>query len=410
MNKIENNKIILKRPELLAPAGNLEKLKIAITYGADAVYIGGQEFSLRANADNFSIEEMREGCQFAHERGAKVYATINIVFHNKDIYGLEDYLKQIEEVGIDAIIISDPIVIEISKRVIPNMAIHLSTQASTANYEAIKYWKELGIDRVVLARETSKEEITEIIDKTNMEIEMFIHGAMCIGYSGRCVLSNYLTMRDSNRGGCSQICRWQFDINNDHVSKESEKIKFAMASKDLILIKYIPELINMGVASLKIEGRMKSIYYIATVVSVYRNIIDSYIHNPNNFEYNYKYEQELDRCANRESSTQFYERDVDHHDQYFIGREEASNQDFLGVILDYDDEIKIATVEQRNYFKVGDKVQIFGGEIDTITFKIKEIIDEKGNKLDVARHPQQIVKIPVDKKVYKNNLMRINND
>ncbi len=410
MNKIKENKIKLKQPELLAPAGNLEKLKIAIIYGADAVYIGGQEFSLRANADNFSIEEMREACIFAHERGAKVYVTVNIIFHNKDINGLKDYLKQLELVGIDAIIISDPIVIELANEVIPNMEVHLSTQTSTANYEAVNYWKSLGINRIVLARETSKEEIKQIIDKTNIEAEVFIHGAMCIGYSGRCVLSNYLTSRDSNRGGCSQICRWEFDINNDYFLKENNEIKFSMASKDLTLIKYIPELIDMGVVSFKIEGRMKSIYYIATVVSVYRKIIDNYIHNRNSFEYNDKYNQELDRCANRESSTQFYNKEPDHNDQYFIGREEVSNQDFLGVVLDYDEETKLATIEQRNYFKIGDRVQIFGGEIDPITFSIDAIIDENNNEIDVARHPQQIVKIPINKKVYKNNLMRIDNN
>lgn len=401
-----NNKV---KPELLAPAGNLEKLKIAIKYGADAVYIGGRDYSLRANATNFSIEEMKEATAFAHERGAKVYATVNIVFHNKDLEGLEKYLLDLEKAGIDAIIISDPIVIDYAKRVIPNMDVFLSTQASTANYEAIKYWLDLGVKRIILARETSKEEIKEIIEKTGAEVEIFIHGAMCIGYSGRCALSNYLTLRDSNRGGCSQICRWNFELKDDENNKV-DKTDFYMASKDLMLAKHIPELIDMNVKSFKIEGRMRSIYYIATVVSIYRKIIDEYIDKGKNFEYNEEYENILKRCANRESTTQFYNKDVDHNDQYYIDREETSNQDFLGLVIGYDNENKLAIIEQRNIFKVGDNVTIFGPKIEDLSFTIDYILDENDNKIDAARHPQQIVKISVNKEVYIDNMMRINND
>ncbi|MDD4035840.1 MAG: U32 family peptidase [Bacilli bacterium] len=401
-----NNKV---KPELLAPAGNLEKLKIAIKYGADAVYIGGRDFSLRANADNFSIEEIKEATAFAHDRDAKVYVTVNIVFHNDDLAGLEEYLFNLEKAKVDAIIISDPIVIEYAKRVIPNMEIHLSTQASTANYEAIKYWLDLGVKRIILARETSKEEIKEIIEKTGADVEIFVHGAMCIGYSGRCALSNYLTLRDSNRGGCSQICRWEFELKDDKKEPVNE-VNFSMASKDLILAKHIPELIDINVKSFKIEGRMRSIYYIATIVSIYRKIIDEYISKGNKFEYNDEYENILNRCANREATTQFYNKPVDYTDQYYSGREEQSNQDFLGVVISYDKNTKLATIEQRNLFKVGDKVTIFGPEIDDLSFSIEFILDDNNNKIDAARHPQQIVKIPVNKEVYIDNMMRINND
>jgi U32 family peptidase len=387
------------KPELLAPAGNLEKLKMAIHYGADAVYIGGRYFSLRANATNFSIDDMKQAVEYAHNNNAKVYVTVNIVFHNEDFKGLEEYLKKLYEIGIDAIIISDPLVIDMVNKVVPHMEIHLSTQASTTNYEAANYWKEKGVKRIVLARETSKEEIKEIIEKTGIDIEVFIHGAMCIACSGRCTLSNYLTLRDSNRGGCSQICRWEFDldkINND--------TKFAMASKDLMLIDHVNELIDINVASFKIEGRMRSIYYIATVVNAYRKVIDKYISTK---EMDYSYTKELNRCANRESTSQYFDKEADVFDQYYIGREEQSNQDFLGLVLDYNDEKKEVTIEQRNFFKPGDEVQIFGPEIETINFKIEKIYDENYKELDAARHPQQIIKLPMNTKVYKDNLLRI---
>lgn len=393
----------IKKPELLAPAGNLEKLKIAINYGADAVYIGGRDYSLRANATNFSIDEIQEAVNFAHSKKAKVYVTINIVFHNDDFKNIEQYLETLYKIGVDAIIISDPAVLEIVNKVVPNMEIHLSTQGSTTNYEAVNYWKNKGIKRIVLARETNKQEIKEIIEKTNEDIEIFIHGAMCIACSGRCALSNYLTMRDSNRGGCSQICRWEFILNENNQPIDNAN-NFAMASKDLILIDHIKELIDMGVTSFKIEGRMRSIYYIATVVNAYRKMIDKYINNEKLDETHIK---ELNRCANRESTSQYFESEADVNDQYYIGREEQSNQDFLGLVLDYNEEKQEVTLEQRNFFKIGDEVQIFGPEIDTIDFKIEKIYDEKDNELDAARHPQQIIKIPLKIKVYKDNFLRI---
>ena len=331
---------ITNKPELLAPAGNLEKLKYAILYGADAIYIGGRNYGLRANNDNFSIEEIKEACEYAHKRKAKVYVTVNIIFHDEDVSGLNDYLLSLDECGVDAIIVSDPLVIELAKKIIPNMEIHISTQQSTLNYEAVLFWKDEGAKRVVLAREVSGQDIKEIIDKTGMDAEVFIHGAMCSGYSGRCVLSNYLTMRDSNRGGCSQICRWNFKLQDKEKKTIDENIDYSIAPKDLSMLKYIPSLIDMGVKSFKIEGRMRSIYYIATMLHIYRRVIDEYWNDPDNYEYNSDYEKILMRCANRDSVPQFFDKKPGVSEQYYLGREEVSNQDFLGVILDYDNDKK----------------------------------------------------------------------
>ena len=393
------------RVELLAPSGDLEKLKWALMYGADAVYIGGRDFSLRANATNFSIDEIKEACKYAHKLNKKVYVTVNIVFHNKDFKGLEDYILNIYEAGVDAVIVSDLGCIMKIKEICPNLEIHLSTQASCMNMESAKFYKDLGVKRVVLARECSKDEIKNIIDETKIDTECFIHGAMCVGLSGRCVLSNYMTNRDSNRGGCSQICRWDFDLYDENKNEIKSDTKFTMCSKDLSMLRYIEEMINIGIKSFKIEGRMRSIYYIATVVHTYRKIIDEVLSGkqPNILEA----EKILRRVANRDNVPQFFDKKPGVDEQYYLGREELSNQDFLGLILDYDDENKIATIEQRNYFKVGDEVQIFGPNTDTITFKVEQIIDEENNIIDVARHPRQIIKINVPIKVEKNDIMRI---
>jgi putative protease len=400
-----NKKVI--KPELLAPAGNFERLKWAIMYGADAVYFGGQNYGLRANSDNFTIPEIKEACDYVHLHNAKAYVTVNIVFHNKDVEGLEEYLKDLKECGVDAIIISDPIVLDIANKINLGIDIFLSTQQSTINYEAVKFWKKQGIKRVILAREASGNNIKEIIDKTDMDIEVFVHGAMCVGYSGRCVLSNYLTMRDSNRGGCSQICRWNFKLLNDKQEEIESNTDFAMATKDLSLLKYVPDLINMGVVSFKIEGRMRSIYYLATVIRIYRKVIDSYCANKEDYEYNSSYENELYRCANRDSIPQYFDKKPGVYEQYYIGREEVSNQDFLGVVIDYDEKNKEAIIGQRNFFKVGDEVEISGPNMNDLNFKIKYIKDEKGEKLDAARHPEEVVRIPLDKKVNPNDLMRV---
>ncbi len=394
------------KPELLAPAGDMERLKIALLYGADAVYVGGDLFSLRANAINFSIEELKQAVEFAHNLSKKIYVTVNISLHNRESDMIIDYLKELDKIKIDAIIVSDPYIIKLAK-LNTKLPIHLSTQQSTLNYEAIKFFKDEGISRVVLARETTKEDIQLIKDKVNIELECFIHGAMCASYSGRCVLSNFLTARDSNRGGCSQICRWDFKLLNEKHQNIQGTKDFTFCTKDLSLLKYIPDLIEMGVESFKIEGRMRSTYYIATIVNIYRKAIDEYFANPKNYKYNLEYEKILRNCANRDSVPQFFNGDYGATCQYYNGRIEISNQDFLGIVLDYDDKTNLAIIEQRNYFKTGDEVEIFGPNISTISLKIKEILDEDNNIIEVVRHPKQIVKIKVNDKLYKYDMIRI---
>ncbi|UXR72900.1 U32 family peptidase [Staphylococcus sp. IVB6238] len=404
----------IKKPELLAPAGNLEKLKIAIHYGADAVFLGGQEYGLRSNADNFTIEEIREGVEFANRYGAKVYITTNIIAHDENIEGLDEYLMQLEGTGATGIIVADPLIIETCKRVAPKLEIHLSTQQSLSNYKAVEYWKEEGLDRVVLARETGAMEMKEMKDKVDIEIEAFIHGAMCIAYSGRCTLSNHMTARDSNRGGCCQSCRWDYDLLTvdedgelDVYYEDGEAVPFAMSPRDLKLIESIPNMMDLGIDSLKIEGRMKSIHYIATVVSVYRKVIDAYAADPENFKIKPEWLIELDKCANRDTAPAFFKGTPGYEEQMF-GNESSkkSPYDFIGLVLAYDEETQIATIQQRNHFKPGQEVEFFGPEIETFTQVVEAIYDEEGNELDAARHPLQIVQIKVDRPIYVNNMMR----
>ena len=394
-----------KKPELLAPAGDLERLKIAILYGADAVYIGGPILGLRANAKNFTFEEIKEGVEFAHKHHAKVHVTVNIVLHNKELKSVKNYLKKLEECGVDAIIVSDPTIMEIA-RSSTNLDIHISTQKSTFNIEACKFFKNEGAKRIVLGRETNRDDIKKIIDNVNIDIECFIHGAMCSGISGRCVLSNIFTGRDANRGGCAQICRWDFDLYGDDSKLEGDK-PFTFCAKDLSMLKYIPEMMDLGITSFKIEGRMRSIYYIATVVGVYRKVIDEYYRHPDTYKYNKDYERILRNVANRDSVPQFFNGVKDVRCNYYNGREEISNQDFLGIVLDYDEDTKLATIEQRNYFKTGDNVELFGPKIDTTKFKISSILDEENNIIDIVRHPRQIVKIRVPIKLHPYDMIRL---
>lgn len=396
----------LKRPELLAPAGDLERLKIALLYGADAVYVGGNSFSLRANAINFSIEELEEAVSFAHNLNKKIYVTVNIALHDEESATIINYLKELDRIMVDAIIVSDPFIIELAKKY-TSLEIHLSTQQSTLNYEAVEYFKNEGVTRVVLAREVTSDDIRLIKSKVDIELECFIHGAMCASYSGRCVLSNFLTARDSNRGGCSQICRWDFELLNENLENIKGDKDFTFCTKDLSLLRHIPDLINLGVDSFKIEGRMRSVYYIATVVNIYRRVIDDYLSCPSNYQVNAEYEKILRNCANRDSIVQFFDGNYGLNCQYYNGRIEVSNQDFLGIILDYDEEKHLATIEQRNYFKKGDIVEVFGPNISTSTLTISDIYDENNNLIDVVRHPKQVVKVRIDCKVYKNDMMRI---
>ncbi|KAB2334006.1 MULTISPECIES: peptidase U32 family protein [Bacillaceae] len=408
---VDGKRVIVKKPELLAPAGNLEKLKIAVHYGADAVFIGGQEYGLRSNAGNFTFEEMKEGVEFARKYGAKIYVTTNIFAHNENIDGLEDYLKGLQEAGVAGIIVADPLIIETCRRVAPDVEVHLSTQQSLSNWRAVQFWKEEGLERVVLARETSAEDIQEMKEKVDIEIETFIHGAMCIAYSGRCTLSNHMTARDSNRGGCCQSCRWDYDLYQLEDEKEvplftDDDEAFAMSPKDLKLVESIPRMIEMGIDSLKIEGRMKSIHYIATVVSVYRKVIDAYCADPENFVIKPEWLKELDKCANRETAPAFFEGVPGVQEQMFGNHSKKTNFDFVGLVLDYNEETQVVTLQQRNFFKPGEEVEFFGPEIENFKVVVDKIWDEKGNELDAARHPLQIVHFKVDQPVYPNNMMR----
>ena len=396
----------MKKVELLAPAGDIEKLKFAYLYGADAVYIGGKNYSMRANAKNFSNEEIKEAACIAHSLGKKLYVTVNITFHNEDYPGLLAYLKELEKAKVDAIIVSDMAVVDLVKEENINLPLHISTQMSNANSESVSFLKDQGVERVVLARECSKENIKEIIEKTGVEIECFLHGAMCSSYSGRCVLSNYFTKRDANRGGCAQICRWCFELDKDEekISKETE---FTMSSKDLSLINSLEEMIHLGITSLKVEGRMRSNYYIATVISTYREAIDHIYENTYNESLQEYYQKVLNRVANRESTDQFFNTFPGVEAQYYLGRQEVSNQDFLGIVLDYDKKEKLVTLTQRNYFQPGDEVELFGPNIQAFSFKVPKIYNEEMKEVEVARHPQEIIKFYLDKEVYPNDMMRI---
>ena len=392
-------------PELLAPAGDMERLKIALLYGADAVYIGGPLLGLRANAINFSFDEIKEACSYAHSMNKKIYVTVNIVLHNKELKAVIDYLKHLEECNVDAIIVSDLTIVKLALEH-TKIPVHISTQASSMNVETAKFYKSLGCERIVLARECSKEEIEAIKDNVDIELECFIHGAMCAGISGRCALSNLFTGRDANRGGCAQICRWDFDLLSENKEAIKGDKEFTFCAKDLSMLKYIPDMIDQGITSFKIEGRMRSIYYIATIVNIYRKVIDSYLFDKENYKYNPDYEKILRNCANRDSVPQFYNGVNDSTCGYYNGRVEVSNQDFLGVILDYDKESHLATVQERNLFKVGDKAIIFGPNHEDIEITIEEIYDLDGNKMDLVRHPMEIVKLRLNKEVFKYDLIR----
>lgn len=377
-----------KRIELLSPAGDLERLKVTLLYGADAVYIGGEKYSLRANATNFSIDEIREGCSFAHKLGKRVHLTLNIVFHNEDMDGVKEYIKEVVDAGIDAFIVSDPFIISYIKDNYPEVEVHLSTQNSTTNYKTVEYFGNEGVDRVVLARELSKVEIKDIIDKTNVDIEVFIHGAMCTCFSGRCALSNYVTNRDANRGGCAQVCRFAFATDNDK--------DFTMATKDMNMSHYIGDLIDIGVTSMKVEGRMRSLYYLATVIGTYRAIIDNYYDGTLTENLMKVFEDRLNRVANRETTSHYFLGKADYLDQYYTGRVEVSNQDYLGQVISYDKSSKLLKFYERNYFEVGDIIEVFTPDGEHLEFTLEKLYNEDMELLDVARHPDNIYYLYLD--------------
>ena len=388
--------------ELLAPAGDLEKLKIALMYGADAVFIGGQNFSLRARASNFTISDIIEATTFAHERGKKVYVTTNIIPHHEDMEGLIEYLQALEKANVDAIISASPFIVDMALKN-TSLEVHLSTQQSTTNAKAVNFWYQHGVKRIVLARELDKYQIRELKSKTEADLEVFIHGGMCMSFSGRCSLSNNMTDRDANRGGCAHSCRWNYDLiaGDAKVSDQA----FSMSSKDLEALEQIPNLIDSGIASLKIEGRMKSLHYIATVVATYRKLIDDYLRNGSITDF-VPYMNELEKAENRLASHGYLEGMPGVEQQLYNMRSERPTQLFVGLVMAYDEKTGIATIEQRNNFKEGEDVEMFHPSGLLEPFKVIGMTDEDGMPLDVARHPKQMIKLKVPSPVEPYAMLR----
>lgn len=404
-----------KKIELLAPAGDLEKLKIAITYGADAVYMGGTKMGLRAKAKNFTPEQMKEGIEFAHSYGAKVYVTCNIFAHNEDFDGMAEYFKSLYEMNVDAVLISDLGVFSVAREVAPNLNIHISTQANNTNYMTAKFWKSMGAERVVMARELSINEITEISEKTNneIEIEAFVHGAMCISYSGRCLLSNYLNGRDANKGECSHPCRWKYFVVEETRPGEympiveDERGSYIFNSKDLCMIDHIPDLVSAGIYSLKIEGRIKTSYYVGTIIKAYREAIDDYLTDPKLYESKKDYYiKKVQEASYRGFTTGFYYGKPNHNEQIYGTSAYIKNYDFIGMVLDYDEKEGIATIEQRNKFVVGDKVEFVRSKGENFFIEIDEMYDNNNLKISEAPHAQQIIKLKTPKPLAKFDMMR----
>ena len=401
--------------ELLAPAGDLEKLKIAVLYGADAVYLGGTSFSLRAKAKNFTIEEMDKGVKFAHNHNAKVYAACNIFAHNEDFKDMEKYFKQLEEINIDAVLIADPGVFSIAKKVIPNIDIHISTQANNTNYNTALFWHSLGAKRIVMARELSIKEVETIAKNIpkDLEIEAFVHGAMCISYSGRCLLSNYLTSRDANRGACSHPCRWKYHISEQTREGiyfpiiEEEKGTYIFNSKDLCMIEHIPDLVKAGIYSFKIEGRIKTSYYVGNIVKAYREAIDDYIKDPSVYESKKDYYlNELKKASYRGFTTGFYYGAPGADEQIYTSSSYIRNYDFIAMVLDYDEKSSMAVIEQRNKFVVGDEIEFLKSKGENFKQIVTELYDQNDVPIEQAPHPQQILKIKTNKPVSAFDMIR----
>lgn len=404
----------MNKVELLAPAGDLNKLKTAIDYGADAVYLGGEAFGLRKASKNFPMEDIREGVKYAHDRGAKVHVTMNIIPHNRDLDGIESYIRDLYDAGVDALIVADPGIFSIIKQVEPDFPIHMSTQGSLTNTESVKFWAQMGAERAVLAREMSLDEIKAIIEATDglIEIETFLHGAMCMSYSGRCLLSNYMTGRDANLGDCAQPCRFKYHLVEEtrpgeyYPIEETDEGTFIMNSKDLCMIEHVDELIEAGIHSLKIEGRVKTEFYLATVVGTYRKAIDAYYADPENYETDPNYLKELEKVSHRRFTTGFYFGDARENAQVYEDNSYIRTYDFVGKVLDYDPETKRATVEQRNRIFEGDEVEIFGPNKDFFYQTLTDLQDEDGNPLEVVNRPKTIFTMRVDQPVEPKDLLR----
>ena len=404
---------MIKKPELLAPAGNLEKMKMAVLYGADAVYLGGKAFGLRAFGGNFTYEELKEAVEFAHARGRKVYVTVNIFPHNSDIEKMPDYLRYLQEISVDALLVADLGVFMLCRKLIPDMELHISTQANNTNWATVNAWKELGAKRVVLAREMSLDEIREIRAKCDVDLEMFMHGAMCISYSGRCLLSNYFTGRDSNRGSCAQSCRWKYALVEEtrpgkyFPIEEDDRGTYIMNSKDMCLMPHIKDVIESGVDSLKIEGRMKSVHYAASVTKAYRLAIDSYFADPENFTVKKEWLDELEKVSHRAYTTGFYYHQPDADDQIYGKTSYDQTSDFVGLVRSYDAATGYAVVEQRNNMKVGQEIEVFQPTGPLYRQKITSMIDNETNEeISVAPHPQQIIRMKMEQPVEEYTILR----
>lgn len=397
----------MNKIELLAPAGNLEKAKLALLYGADAVYVGGKAFSLRARASNFDVKDICELCEFARSLNKKVYVTMNILPHDEDFVGLEEYIEALNHAGVNAIITSSLHIVHTAQKIAPNMECHISTQMSITNSKTIDYYKTENIDRVVLAREVTLSELSKILP-CDMPIEIFIHGGMCCSYSGRCVLSNYMTDRDANRGGCAHSCRWNYKLFQGKRTLNKKNQFFNMGSKDMMALKYIPTLIDLGVASLKIEGRMKSAYYLATVIRCYRKAIDLYYKNNTITDEEFiELEKEINKAENRMTSDGFYRGNIGIDGTLYDDRCEHPTKEYIGYVLDYNEDTNVATIEQRNYFEVGELVEFFGPDLENTKYIVDNMysIDQK-EEITVARHPLEKLEIKLPFKVKPHDMVR----
>lgn len=408
MNDTINKKI---KPELLAPAGSMEKLKMALLYGADAVYLGGKNFGLRAFANNFDQDGIKEAVKFAHNLNKKIYVTVNIFAHNEDLELLPKYLLELEEANVDAVLISDFGIWNIAKEVVPNMSLHVSTQANNCNWASTQAWKDLGAERVVLARELSLKEIKKIHEKVDVELEAFVHGAMCISYSGRCLLSNYFTGRDGNRGACAQICRWEFELkeknrpNEGFDIQEDSRGSYVFNSKDLCLIKYLDQIIEAGVCSLKVEGRMKSVHYVSTVISVYRKAINYWYEND---EYIVKQEwlDELEKVSHRPYTEGFAIEKAGQDSQVYSSSSYIQSHDFVGIVMDYDKNNSRLIIEQRNNLKSTDEIEVLTPNGETFNLLLSDMKNSDNESIEVAPHPKQIFSIYCEKEIPKFSLLR----
>lgn len=409
-----NRSKTIRRPELLAPAGNLEKLKMAVVYGADAVYLGGEEYGLRAAAGNFSDDELEEGIAFAHAHGRKVYLTMNIIPHNKDFDGMAEYIARVRDMGADAVIFSDPGVYDMLRRYAPGMELHLSTQANNTNWRSAAFWHRHGVKRIILARELSIDEIREIRRNVpeDLELEIFVHGAMCISYSGRCLLSNYMASRDSNRGQCAHPCRWNYRLVEEKRPGqyfpvyENERGTYIFNSKDLCLIEHIPEIAESGISSLKIEGRMKSSYYVATVVKAYREALDAYISDPEGYTFDKAWLEEISKASHREYTTGFFYSKPTGDGQVYGSSSYIREYDFVGLVTAYDEKTGTAAIEQRNRFAVGDELEVVPPKGPYRIQKVTEMRNADGEVIEAAPHPQMTVYMHMDRPVEPYTMLR----